>query len=85
MQYAQLYSRVGLAMQLDVLEADDVREIVGAAIPHSNGVWTEFQAASKGNARILSKLIQNSRRVAKLNQTEITPEIVRETAKMLLI
>lgn len=84
-EYAQLYSRVGVAVKLDVLKAVDVQDVVSAAIPGSNGIWKSFNEASGGNARILSKLIYRTQRVAKINNTHITPEIVKETAKMLLI
>lgn len=84
-EYAQLYSRIGVAVKLDTLKAADTQEIVHAAIPGSNGVWKAYHEASGGNARILSKLIYRSRRVAQINKSDVTDEIVRETAKMLLI
>ncbi len=84
-EYAQLFSRVGVAVKLDLLKDIDTREIVGATIPDSNGVWKTFHEQSQGNARILSKLIYRTQRVATINKMQITPEIVKETAKMLLI
>ncbi len=84
-EYAQLFSRVGVAVKLDLLKDIDTKEIVGAAIPDSNGVWKIFHEQSQGNARILSKLIYRTQRVATINKMQITPEIVKETAKMLLI
>ncbi len=84
-EYAQLFSRVSIAVKLDELKSNDTQEIVGAAIANSNGVWKSFHEASGGNARILSKLIRGTQRIAKINRTQITPDIVKETAKMLLI
>src|SRR3990172_8961007 len=82
-EYAQLFSRIGVAVKLDTLKAADTQEIVDAAIPNSNGVWKAYHEASSGNARILSKLLYRSQRVAAINKCEVTPEIVKETAKML--
>ncbi len=84
-EYAQLYSRVGWTGRLESLKPHDTETIVTSAIAKSNGVWKTFHEASYGNARRLSKLLLRSIRVAELNEIQVTPEIVRETAKMLII
>lgn len=84
-QYAQLHSRVRLAANLDALNGMDVHDIVDKIFPNQNGIWKVFYDASKGNARVLSNLIENARDIAKLNNIPVTPEVVKETAKMLLI
>jgi DNA transposition AAA+ family ATPase len=84
-QYAQLYSRVRLAAEVSALNPMDVHDIVQRIFPNSNGVWKTFHEASNGNARVLSNLIENARDVAKINNLTITPEVVKETAKMLII
>lgn len=84
-EFAQLYSRVGHAVCLDVLRPQDAQEIVLAAIPDSNGIWKTYFDASGGNTRILSKLLYRTQRVAQINRTQITPQIITETAKTLLI
>ena len=84
-EYAQLYSRIGIAVRLDALREDDTKKILEASMPHSNGLWGVFHRTSQGNARTLRKLILRSRRVAELNNMHVNPDIVRETAKMLII
>jgi len=84
-QYAQLYSRMRLAVEIDKLDGMDVHDIVEKVFPNSNGIWKSFFDASKGNARVLSNLIENSRDMAKLNKISITAEVVKETAKMLIV
>lgn len=84
-EYAQLYSRVGVASKLDELKESDVDAIVSSVIPGSNGTYKVYYECSKGNTRVLTKLILRSLRVAEINNMTICPEIVRETAKMLIV
>lgn len=84
-EYAQLYSRVGVATKLEELKATDVEAIVGSVIKGSNGLYKVYYECSKGNTRVLSKLILRSLRVAEINSMAISEEIVRETAKMLIV
>lgn len=84
-EYAQLYSRVGVAVKLEELKATDVEAIVGSVIKGSNGLYKVYYECSKGNTRVLSKLILRSLRVAEINSMAISEEIVRETAKMLIV
>lgn len=84
-EYAQLYSRVGIAGKLETLRGEDTEAIVKAALPGSNGVWKTFHEACCGNTRVLSKLLASSLRIADLNGQAVNAEIVRETAKMLII
>lgn len=84
-EYAQLYSRVGVAGKLESLKPEDTQAIVSSAITSGNGIWKTFHDAAYGNTRILSKLLLRSIRVSELNNMLISPEIVRETAKMLII
>lgn len=83
--FAYLYTRVGLAVNLAPLQATDIEAIVHDAVPGSNGLWKTFHEESYGNTRVLSKLIARSLRVMELNNVALTPEIVRESAKMLMI
>jgi DNA transposition AAA+ family ATPase len=84
-EYAQLYSRVGIAGRLETLKESDTQEIVASMIPSSNGLWKTFHAESYGNARRLGKLALRSARVAGINKMPIDVEIIKETAKMLII
>jgi len=84
-EYAQLYSRVGIAANLQPLQEKDTENIVHTAIPGSNGLWKAYHESSHGNTRVLTKLIMRSIRVAEINELPLNAEIVRETAKMLII
>lgn len=84
-EYAQLYSRVGIAANLQPLQEKDTETIVHTALPVSNGLWKAYHEACHGNTRVLTKLILRSIRVAEINELPLNSEIVRETAKMLII
>jgi hypothetical protein len=84
-EYAQLYSRVGIKAVLTPLRQTDTEEIVQAALPGSNGIWKVFHEKTGGNARLLDKLVKRSSRVAELNHTPITPEVVDAALQSLLI
>lgn len=84
-EYAQLYSRVGIATKLDSLKHQDTEAIVKSFLPDSNGIWKEFHEHSMGNTRILCKMLLRSKRLAQINECEVTKEIVKKTAEMLII
>ncbi len=84
-EYAQLYSRVGIAGKLEGLKPQDTEKIVHSVIPSSNGLWKAFHEASNGNTRVLGKLLLRSQRVAELNNVTISPDVITETARMLII
>lgn len=84
-EYAQLYSRVGIATRLNTLRPEDTKLLVQALIPQVDSLGPVYHETSQGNTRTLCKLISRSARVAEINDTTLTPEVVRETAKMLII
>ena len=84
-EYAQLYSRVGIAANLQKLQEGDAEAIVRTALPQSNGLWKDFLRESGGNSRRMNLLIIRSIRLAEVNNTHITPEIIRLAAQMLII
>jgi DNA transposition AAA+ family ATPase len=84
-EYAQLYSRVGIAANLQRLQAQDAEAIVRSVIPESNGLWKEFLRESGGNSRRMTMLIVRSVRLAEVNESPITPEIVKLAAQMLIV
>ena len=83
--FIQLYSRVGIAKKLERLKDQDAQDIVSSVLPSSNGTWKSFQEHSHGNTRVLSKLLLRSIRIAEINNVQVTPDIIRETASMLII
>ncbi len=84
-EYAQLYSRVGIAGRLERLKPEDTEALVKSALPTSNGIWKAYHESANGNTRVLSKLLARSTRIAEINSKPVTAEIIRETAKMLII
>lgn len=84
-EYAQLYSRIGVAARLTTLKEEDVQKIVGQTMGYENGIWKCFYELSNGNTRVLTKLLLRSMRVAGINDMQVNAEIVKETAKMLVI
>ncbi|MFH0935183.1 MAG: AAA family ATPase [Pseudomonadota bacterium] len=85
-EYAQLYSRVGVHVRLLPLTQHDADEIVKSLLPDASAaVCKAYYEASTGNTRVLAKLLMRSLRVAEINSAKITPELVHETVKMLII
>jgi DNA transposition AAA+ family ATPase len=83
-QYEQLYSRVGVSKKLGSLKIQDI-EIILESISQDKKLSESYLEHSRGNTRVLSKLIMRSPRVAAINQTAICPEIIEETSKMLIV
>lgn len=84
-EYAQLYSRVGIAAKIEHLRESDTESLVKAAIPGSNGVWKTFHKEALGNTRRLAKLISRSQRTAQINKMSLDASVVEETSKLLII
>jgi DNA transposition AAA+ family ATPase len=84
-EYAQLYSRVGVAAKLGTLTEEDTRSIVDTVLPESNGLWRTFHAECRGNARTLRKLLGRSVRLAKVNSVPVDHEIVRLALETLIV
>lgn len=84
-EYTYLYNRVGVHYKVGRMTKEDVRMILEQELPDSNGLWSVFYQATGGVGRKLEKLIFRSRRMAKVNKTTVNEEIVRETAKMLIL
>lgn len=82
-EFAQLYSRVGLAIRLAAWDKDDVKSVVEQAIPSSNTIHAEFFKHSQ-NGRKLNKLIKRTIMVARNNNVGITPDTVNTAAKFLM-
>lgn len=83
--YAQLYSRVGIASKLHPVSAVDVQAFTSAIFPESNGIWNEFLQHCNGSVRTLTKLILRTARMAELNKTGVTKGMVQRAAETLII
>lgn len=84
-EYAQLYSRVGVAGRLESLRPADTEAIVTSVIPRANGLCKIYHEECHGNTRVLSKLIARSLRVAEINGVELSRDVITESARMLII
>jgi len=85
-EYQQLYSRVGIATSLSKLNSNDIFEFVSKKFnnPKAN-LLKDFCVYSKGNARHLTKLINRSSNLAKLNECELNQDILKAAAQVLVI
>ncbi len=83
-QYEQLYSRVGVSKKLEKLTINDIDAILQTTSQDTklSESWLEH---SRGNTRVLSKLIMRASRVASVNNIELTEQIIAETSKMLIV
>lgn len=84
-EYAQLYSRVGIATRLATLNNVDAEKIVKAFLPDIEDVWKDFYTSSKGNTRTLEKMCMRAARIAEINNSAITSQIVKKATDMLII
>ncbi|MEJ5351941.1 MAG: AAA family ATPase [Melioribacteraceae bacterium] len=84
-EFKQLYSRVGIVMQLEDFNENDTKLIVQTIFPNTNGVYKTFHELAKGNGRKLEKLILRTNRVAKSGKKEITERLVKTASEMLLL
>ena len=84
-QYEQLYSRIGIAGKLTALKPEDTQTIVNSVVSDSDKIWETYHKTSGGNTRVLIKLLTRSIKVAEINRMAVNPEIVRETARMLIV
>lgn len=83
-EFAQLYSRVGVAAKLTRLTPEDTTQIGKTVFPNLNGLSRTFFELSKGSARTLSKLLNRSLKIAELNGSEVTEEVVQAAAEFLI-
>lgn len=86
-EYAQLYSRVGFALDLqEKLPQVDLQLILTNMVEEANNdnVFSAFYKASKGNARRLFKLARGTIRASEINATPIDAAMVDKVAGMLI-
>lgn len=92
-EYAQLYSRVGMALDLEAhkvkSEVDDFNTILSSLLPDDGGViGTEVSEAffkySKGNYRRMFKLARGVVRASAINNQGISVKLIESYAQMLI-
>jgi DNA transposition AAA+ family ATPase len=80
-EYAQLYSRIGLGIKLKPMTDGDASLIVDKLLPGSSEATKKSLCKeAAGNTRRLFKIITRSKRVAQVNNSGITDEVVRVAA-----
>lgn len=84
-EFKQLYSRVGIIMQIDDWNESDTRLIVQTVYPSSNGIYKTFHDLAKGNGRKLEKLILRTSRAARTSKKDISEKLVRNAAEVLIL
>jgi DNA transposition AAA+ family ATPase len=91
-EYAQLYSRVGKLTQLNHLRQhnpeaiqSDTERIVKTLMPDSNGIWSEFYTRSKGNPRVLVKMVRRAMRIAASSNVPVSREVVEKAFQLLIV
>lgn len=83
-EYKQLYSRVGLALDLkNRLPDDDVALLVENALG-TDAFNKRLNDVSHGNARRLNKLLRGINRMAVINQADIDEAMIERFAEMLI-
>jgi hypothetical protein len=84
-EYEQLYTRILYKTCLDNLQPQDVKEIVKTALPDSGDIWEVFHAYSKGNARMLANLLENSIERAVFLGQNLDEKVIKDTSKLLYV
>ncbi len=83
--YAQLYSRVGMVKVLSRLEPEDTEDIVSNILMEKGDIYKTFHQKSRGNTRVLSKLILRAIRASQINNCAIDKDLVNEVSEMLIV
>ncbi|MEI7475308.1 MAG: AAA family ATPase [bacterium] len=83
-QYEQLYSRVGVSKKLEKLNINDVGLIL-ETLKQEKNLALPYLEHSKGNTRVLSKLIKRAPRVAQINNTTVSTAVIEKTSRMLIV
>jgi len=76
--YAQIYSRIGAFRRIGTLTDEDIQAIVEQLGPIDSQTMDAITKACRRNARVLSKLLKWARKLAGIQGTWITPNIVEE-------
>lgn len=79
-QYAQIYSRVGIVTELTKLTNNDEEAIIRSLIPKYKFSFKTISDASKGNTRILTKLLVRAIRIVQFNKGSEFDDAVLNTS-----
>lgn len=84
-QYAQLYSRVGIAVRLNPLTKEDITAIISTVIPDNTSIYPALSEYSAGNTRVLTKLLVRAVRIAKLNNMEVDNDVIQASISQIIM
>jgi len=84
-QYAQLYSRVGIAVRLNPLTKEDITAIISSVIPDNTSVYPALSEYSAGNTRVLTKLLVRAVRIARLNNMDVDNEVIQASISQIIM
>lgn len=82
--FEYLTNRIGYNFQLERLKEDDIKTITKTLI-NNDEIATLCWQKSNGNARILTKMIKRSIKLAAMNNVEVNPAIVETCRAMLIV
>ena len=83
--FAQLYSRIGIAVKLEGIVREDVQALAYQMFPDISEIIPALHRGCRGSARTLNKLLSRTARLSEINAKKPTPEMVLEAAKTLII
>jgi DNA transposition AAA+ family ATPase len=83
--YAQIYSRIGIAARIQQLTEDDTKNIVTHLTGDTNNLWRVFHKESKGNARRLFKLVKRAIYISDLNKVGLDTEVVMHASSLIKV
>lgn len=84
-QYAQLYSRVGIAVRLNQLTDEDKKLIIKTTLPNSLSVCPILSDYCAGNTRVLTKLLVRAVRIAELNSIEVNEDVIQASIGQIIM
>lgn len=84
-QYAQLFSRVGIAARLNPLSKSDVKAIINSVLPNHKSVLKALVEFSAGNTRVLTKLLVRAIKIAQINNRVVDEEVVQASISQIIM
>jgi hypothetical protein len=84
-QYAQLYSRVGIATKLNTLTDDDKKSIIATIIPNYKSIYPSLSSYCAGNTRVLTKLLVRAVRIAEINNIDVNEDVIQASISQIIM
>lgn len=84
-QYAQLYSRVGIATRLNALGDEDKKAIISSILPNYKSVFSTLSDYCAGNTRVLTKLLVRAVRIAEINNMDVNDDVLQASISQIIM